>query len=128
MRSGRCGRLRRHSERMRAVGPRMDVVRRAATRQHWRESFVGRAIDDGTVVEGFVDLMYREEDGTIVVVDCKTDDIPAAAIRVRTEYDLPQINAYLGCLRVSGILGPKGVLLFLSPVQRAEARGVEQLR
>ena len=89
-----------------------DVVRRAATRQHWRESFVGRAIDDGTVVEGFVDLMYREDDGTIVVVDYKTDDIPAAAIGVRTEYYRPQINAYLGCLRASGILGPKGVLRF----------------
>jgi len=104
------------------------IVRRAATRRHWRESFVGNVLDDGTVVEGFVDLMYREDDGTIVVVDYKTDDIPAAAIGVRTEYYRPQINAYLGCLRASGIPGPRGVLLFLSPVRKAEARNVEHLR
>ena len=104
------------------------IVRRAATRRHWRESFVGNVLDDGTVVEGFVDLMYREDDGTIFVVDYKTDDIPAAAIGVRTEYYRPQINAYLGCLRASGIPVPRGVLLFLSPVRKAEARNVEHLR
>jgi len=105
-----------------------DIVRRAATRQHWRESFVGTVLDDGTVVEGLVDLMYRKDDGTIVVVDYKTDDIPAAAIGVRTEYYRPQIIAYLGCLRASGILVPKGVLLFLSPFRRAEASDVEHMR
>ena len=101
-----------------------DIVRRASTRQHWRESFVGTVLDDGTVIEGFIDLMYREDDGTIVVVDYKTDDIPAAAIGVRAEYYRPQIHAYLGCLRASGVSEPQGALLFLSPKHPAEARSV----
>ena len=102
-----------------------DIVRRASTRQHWRESFVGTVLDAGTVVEGFIDLMYREDDGTLVVVDYKTDDIPAAAIGVRAEYYRPQIHAYLGCLRASGVSVPTGVLLFLSPTRPAEARSVD---
>ena len=41
-----------------------DVVQRAAAREHWRESYVGTLQPDGTVLEGFVDLIYREDDGT----------------------------------------------------------------
>ena len=96
-----------------------DIVQRAAARQHWRESFVGRVLDDGTVVEGFVDLMYREDDGTLVVVDYKTDDIRGAAIGRRTDYYRPQIAAYLDCLRSSGAARCTGSLLFLNPAAAA---------
>ena len=71
-----------------------DVVRRAAEREHWRESYVGTVEDDGTVLEGFVDLIYREDDGSLVIVDYKTDDIPDAAIPARTAYYQPQLDAY----------------------------------
>ena len=30
----------------------------------------------GKVLEGFVDLIYREDDGSLVIVDDKTDDAP----------------------------------------------------
>jgi hypothetical protein len=104
-----------------------EIVRRAATRQHWRESLVGSVLDDDTVVEGFVDLIFRDDEGTMVVVDFKTDDIPPDAIGVRTAYYRPQINAYVGCSGVSGILGPKEALLFLSPFREAETRDVEYM-
>src|SRR5439155_5832129 len=43
-----------------------DLVRRAATRPHWREVYVGCPMGDG-VLEGFVDLLYRDDDGLVVV-------------------------------------------------------------
>ena len=47
-----------------------DVVQRAAARPHWRETYVGTVIDD-VLVEGYIDLLYRDDDG-LVIVDFKT--------------------------------------------------------
>jgi ATP-dependent helicase/nuclease subunit A len=71
-----------------------DVVKRAAAREHWRESYVGMVREDGTVLEGFVDLIYREDDGSLMIVDYKTDDAPDAALPSRVAYYTPQLNAY----------------------------------
>ena len=71
--------------------------------------------------EGFVDLMYREDDGSTVIVDYKTDDIPDAAIAVRAAYYRPQIKAYLRCGEAAGLSDTTGVLLFLHPTARARA-------
>jgi ATP-dependent exoDNAse (exonuclease V) beta subunit len=49
---------------------------------------------DGTVLEGFVDLIYREDDGSLVIVDYKTDDAPDAALPSRVSYYAPQLNSY----------------------------------
>jgi ATP-dependent exoDNAse (exonuclease V) beta subunit len=48
-----------------------DLVRAAASRPHWREVYVG-VPTDGYVLEGYIDLMYRDSDG-LVIVDYKTD-------------------------------------------------------
>ena len=50
-----------------------ETVREAAGSEHWKELFVAAPVD-GTVVEGYVDLLYRTPEG-LVVVDYKTDDI-----------------------------------------------------
>jgi ATP-dependent exoDNAse (exonuclease V) beta subunit len=71
-----------------------EVVTRASTREHWRESYAGMVQEDGTVLEGFVDLIYREDDGSLVIVDYKTDDAPDAALPARAAYYAPQLNAY----------------------------------
>ncbi|SOC53708.1 UvrD-helicase domain-containing protein [Ornithinimicrobium cerasi] len=71
-----------------------DVVRRAAEREHWRESYVAAVQEDGTLLEGFVDLLYREDDGHLVVVDYKTDEVPAEAIASRARFYAPQVFAY----------------------------------
>ena len=71
-----------------------DVVQRAAVREHWRESYVATAQEDGTVLEGFVDLLYREDNGRLVVVDYKTDDVPAEAWPARAAFYAPQVRAY----------------------------------
>jgi hypothetical protein len=47
------------------------VVAEASRSEHWREMYVGVPYGDG-VLEGYIDLLYRSEDG-LVVVDYKTD-------------------------------------------------------
>ena len=59
-----------------AIGSR--VAQRAVARPHWRETYVGTVVGD-RVVEGIVDLLYRDEDG-LVIVDYKTDAVPVAAL------------------------------------------------
>ena len=55
-----------------------DIVRRAvASGRYWREALVAAPIGEG-VLEGFIDLLF-EEDGELVVVDYKTDNINANA-------------------------------------------------
>ncbi|HET6293157.1 MAG TPA: 3'-5' exonuclease, partial [Kribbella sp.] len=88
-----------------------DVVARAAAREHWRESYVGIPQPDGTVLEGFIDLIYREDDGTHVIVDYKTDAIPAAALDSRIAHYAPQLQAYTTMLPNPG----RPILLFLAP-------------
>ncbi len=52
------------------------VQQAVAGGRYWRELYVGAPID-GTVVEGFVDLLYETSDG-LVIIDYKTDAVPAA--------------------------------------------------
>ena len=46
-------------------------VQTAAMCRHWREVYVGIPYGEG-VLEGYIDLLYQEDDG-LVVVDYKTD-------------------------------------------------------
>jgi ATP-dependent exoDNAse (exonuclease V) beta subunit len=57
---------------------------------------------DGTIVEGFVDLLI-ETDGGLEIVDWKTDDIPAAEVDRRMEQYRLQAGLYvLGLERATG--------------------------
>ena len=82
-----------------AIGSK--VVQRAVAREHWRESYVGMVQPDATVLEGFVDLIYREDDGSLVIVDYKTDDAPDAALTSRVAYYAPQLNAYRSIVKAA---------------------------
>lgn len=97
-----------------------DVVRHAATRPHWRETYAGTTQDDGTVLEGFIDLVYREDDGRYVVVDYKTDAVPADAIDSRVAYYRPQMSAYVALLAASGLTVSRSVMVFLTPHRTVE--------
>ncbi len=50
-----------------------ESARRAAAGEHWREVWVAAEVG-GRLVEGYVDLLYRDGDG-LVVVDWKTDHV-----------------------------------------------------
>lgn len=92
-----------------------ELVTRAAARPHWRESYVGTVQEDGSLLEGIVDLIYKEDDGSYVVIDYKTDAIPSGAVHARTTYYAPQIRAYLNVLGRATGTSPNGKLLFLAP-------------
>ncbi|MEE2768196.1 MAG: UvrD-helicase domain-containing protein [Actinomycetota bacterium] len=49
-----------------------DCVQAAADSDNWRELYVAVPLDDDLLLEGYIDLVYREGDG-LVVVDYKTD-------------------------------------------------------
>jgi ATP-dependent helicase/nuclease subunit A len=92
-----------------------EVVRRAATREHWRETYVGTVRADGTLLEGYIDLVYREDDGTLAIVDYKTDAVPSGAIPSRVTYNTPQMTAYREALGAATAQLVSATLLFLNP-------------
>jgi len=102
-----------------------EPVRRASGQQYWRESYVGMIQEDGTLLEGFVDLMYRENDGHMVIVDYKTDDVPAAAIPSRVAFYRPQLAAYREAVAAADGQPRRSLLIFAGTTA---ARTVEVLR
>lgn len=52
---------------------RSGVAQQAAATEHWREVWVGATVGE-CVVEGYIDLLYRQSSG-LVVVDWKTDQV-----------------------------------------------------
>ena len=92
-----------------------DSVQRAAARQHWREMYAGAPRADGVLVEGYLDLVYRDDDGALVVVDYKTDAVPPDAIDSRVTYYKPQMDAYVAALRAATGASVRATLLFLHP-------------
>jgi ATP-dependent exoDNAse (exonuclease V) beta subunit len=91
-----------------------DVVRRAAARPHWREVYVGVPYGDG-VLEGYIDLLYRDDDG-LVIVDYKTDVWRTDAdLDAKVERYSVQLDAYAEAVAVAvGEPVQSKVLLFAS--------------
>ncbi len=105
----------------------------AGARRVFREMYVAGPVGD-RVVEGYVDLLVRTEDG-LVIVDYKTDRLRGdAALDARAgEYRL-QLAAYAAALEaVTGERVAAGVLVFVSEDGAVERRfdraelGVEDL-
>jgi ATP-dependent helicase/nuclease subunit A len=93
-----------------------EVVQRAAARPHWRETYVGTVVD-GTLVEGYVDLLYRDDDG-LVLVDYKTD--AAMGAEALTAYET-QLAVYARAVTdATGEPVTRSVLLFLRPTGTVE--------
>lgn len=87
-------------------------VRAAADREHWQEmALAGPARDSDLVVEGIADLVYRADDGTLVIVDYKTDvGVSAATL----EAYWTQLSVYADLLRrMAGETVSALVLVFL---------------
>ncbi|MDO8473173.1 MAG: 3'-5' exonuclease, partial [Dehalococcoidia bacterium] len=95
------------------------VVKRAvASGRYHREVFVGLPVS-GTVLEGFIDLLFEEPDG-VVIVDYKTDSIGEEQTAAKAQHYRTQAGAYI--LAVQQITGKKVkevVFVFLRP-QREE--------
>jgi ATP-dependent helicase/nuclease subunit A len=78
-----------------------DVVQRAATRPHWREIYVGVPHDTYGVLEGYIDLLYLDDDG-YVIVDYKTDAWSSEAeLDAKVERYGVQLRAYADAVSVT---------------------------
>jgi len=92
-----------------------DLVTEAAAAEHWREVYVGAPRADGTVLEGYIDLLFRRSDG-LVVVDYKTDRWDSrSALDAKVDRYRVQLHAYVEAVAtVTGEAVADAVLLFLS--------------
>jgi ATP-dependent helicase/nuclease subunit A len=89
-------------------------VQRAAGRPHWRETYVAVPFD-GITLEGYVDLVFRDDDG-LVVVDYKTDAVDPQTRAERVTHYRIQAAAYaLAIAEATGEPVVRGVLSFLDP-------------
>jgi ATP-dependent helicase/nuclease subunit A len=63
------------------------VLEARAARRRWRELYVAAPVGDrGRLIEGYIDLLFEDERGDLVVVDYKTDaDLETAADRYRLQ-------------------------------------------
>lgn len=97
------------------VAVQSDVVRRAVASQRiWREVLVAAPVGDGSL-HGFIDLLFEEEDG-LVVVDYKTDAVTEAQLpEVIDRYRL-QGGAYAHAInQITGKPVREVVFLYLQP-------------
>ena len=95
------------------------TVREAAANDHWKELFVAAPVG-GTVVEGYIDLLCRSEEG-LVVVDYKTDDIhDDKTLQAKVDRYQLQLAAYsLAVEQAVGETVSRCVLVFAQAGQRA---------
>ena len=101
--------------RLAKVAVQSDIVRRAvASRRIWREVPVAAPVGDGSL-HGFIDLLFEEPDG-LVVVDYKTDTVTEAQLpEVVNRYRL-QGGAYAHAItRITNKPVKEMVFLYLQP-------------
>jgi ATP-dependent exoDNAse (exonuclease V) beta subunit len=102
-------------------------VRAAATTEHWRELFVASPLSDDLLLEGYIDLAYREGDG-LVIVDYKTDAYRTEKeLTVKVAHYRLQGAAYsLAVQQATGLPVHRMVFCFLGNGQ-AEEREIKDL-
>ena len=85
----------------------------------WRESYVCAPVgDSGLIIEGYVDLVF-EDDGSLVIVDYKTDRTTDAT----KAYEL-QLGAYVAAVRnATGLAVSEAVLVFSRRASEALKNG-----
>jgi len=95
------------------------TVTRAAVRPHWRETYVAVPFE-GITLEGYVDLVFRDDDG-LVIVDYKTDAVDADTHAQRVaQYRIQAASYALAVAEATGEPVVRGVLCFLDPSGASE--------
>ncbi|MBU81880.1 MAG: hypothetical protein CL724_10435 [Chloroflexi bacterium] len=102
------------------------VMRRAAEAhtngRAWRESYVSARVGvTGVVLEGYIDLLFEDEDGSLVIIDYKTDRSDDAV----EAYEM-QLGAYIAAVReATGVEVGEAVLVFSRRASEAIAAGAD---
>jgi len=74
--------------------------------------------DNGTIFEGVMDIVFKEEDG-LVVLDFKTDKVKQDDLNPRIEHYKPQVKVYSDAIRTIFGKPPKEVILFFLHLMEA---------
>lgn len=103
------------------------VARQASAAEHWREVWVGATVG-GCLVEGYIDLLYRQGSG-LVVVDWKTDRVSRDdGIDAKLDRYRLQGAGYVAALeKATSLSVERMVFVFLSEDQPIE-RDLPELR
>ena len=107
--------------RLARAGLATEAARAAAAGPHWRELWVAAPIG-GRLVEGYIDLLYRDPAGRLVVVDWKTDHIEGDDIvALLDRYRLQGAGYAAAVAAVTGEPVARMVFGFLRPEGAVEA-------
>jgi ATP-dependent exoDNAse (exonuclease V) beta subunit len=88
------------------------VVAGANSRNSWREAWVAAEVSDGAEVEGSIDLVVSNDDGTVTIVDYKTDRVVGQDLIKRATGYEPQLAGYALVLEKLGMPVRDAVLVF----------------
>ena len=88
------------------------TVAGATASNSWREAWVAAEVGEGAEVEGAIDLVIRHTDGTVTIVDYKTDRVTEADLTARAEGYEPQLAGYVIVLERLGMKVRDAVLVF----------------
>ena len=120
----------RHAEiaRLARVAVNSDVVKRAVASQRlWREAPMAVPVGDG-VLEGYIDLLFEEPDG-LIIVDYKTDSVSPdqAQTAVDDRYRLQAGSYALMAQHATGRPVKEVVFLFLQPKSEQTRTNIAEL-
>ncbi|MBT3863205.1 MAG: UvrD-helicase domain-containing protein [Chloroflexi bacterium] len=85
----------------------------AATGENsWSEAWVAAEVEEGIEIEGSVDLIVQHEDGTITIIDYKTDRVQGEFLEERARGYKNQLAGYALVLEKMGMKVRSAVLVF----------------
>jgi ATP-dependent helicase/nuclease subunit A len=73
---------------------------------------------DGTIVEGKIDVVFREGDG-LCIVDFKTDRISKQDVKARAEQYRPQAAAYAAAIEAAAGVKPQEIIFYFVAIGEA---------
>jgi ATP-dependent helicase/nuclease subunit A len=78
------------------------------------EFYHGASVDDKILLQGVIDCFF-EENGELVIIDFKTDNVTAETIKSRTEQYTPQLQTYAKALeRITGKSVKERIIYFFA--------------
>jgi ATP-dependent helicase/nuclease subunit A len=95
---------------------------KATNANSWREAWVAAEVEDGSEVEGSVDLIIRNEDDSMTIVDYKTDRVVGEWLEERAKGYEPQLAGYALVLEKLGMTVRDAVLIFANGNTDGSAR------
>jgi ATP-dependent helicase/nuclease subunit A len=88
------------------------TVAKATMDNSWREAWVAAEISESIELEGSVDLIIQNDDGSVTIIDYKTDQVVGELLLERAKGYEPQLAGYVLVLEKLGMRVRDAVLVF----------------